>query len=129
MHGLIYIVRLCTVAAPSAFCSHRFIKEGEMKADYPIVIGGENFGCGSSREHAPVCMGAAGACHSSCITAADVLHHFIADAIRCISNYNLKRATAPAHMQSVIYSCQWFSLPVSCKQWLDHHEFVCCVHC
>lgn len=32
-----------------------------MKAEYPIVIGGENFGCGSSREHAPVCMGAAGA--------------------------------------------------------------------
>ena len=31
-----------------------------MKSEYPIVIGGDNFGCGSSREHAPVCMGAAG---------------------------------------------------------------------
>ena len=40
--------------------TNRFIKEGEMKSEYPIVIGGENFGCGSSREHAPVCMGAAG---------------------------------------------------------------------
>ena len=32
-----------------------------MKTEYPIVIGGENFGCGSSREHAPVALGASGA--------------------------------------------------------------------
>lgn len=31
-----------------------------MKTEYPIIIGGENFGCGSSREHAPVALGASG---------------------------------------------------------------------
>ena len=38
----------------------RYIDDGKMKTEYPIVIGGENFGCGSSREHAPVALGASG---------------------------------------------------------------------
>ncbi|KAF2299076.1 hypothetical protein GH714_030420 [Hevea brasiliensis] len=38
----------------------RFIEPNEMKTKYSIVIGGDNFGCGSSREHAPVALGAAG---------------------------------------------------------------------
>lgn len=37
----------------------RFIKEGQMDSEYPIVIGGRNFGCGSSREHAPIALGSA----------------------------------------------------------------------
>jgi 3-isopropylmalate/(R)-2-methylmalate dehydratase small subunit len=37
-----------------------FIKKGSMKTDYKIVIAGKNFGCGSSREHAPIALGAAG---------------------------------------------------------------------
>ena len=38
----------------------KFITPGELKTQYQIVIAGRNFGCGSSREHAPIAMGAAG---------------------------------------------------------------------
>ena len=38
-----------------------FVPEGGMKTEYQIVVAGRNFGCGSSREHAPIALGAAGA--------------------------------------------------------------------
>jgi 3-isopropylmalate/(R)-2-methylmalate dehydratase small subunit len=37
-----------------------FIDESTGKTPHTIMIGGSNFGCGSSREHAPICLGAAG---------------------------------------------------------------------
>ena len=38
----------------------RFVRENEFKSDYTIVVGGKNFGSGSSREHAPLAMAEAG---------------------------------------------------------------------
>jgi 3-isopropylmalate/(R)-2-methylmalate dehydratase small subunit len=44
---------------PESLYATRFVKEGTLDSDYPIVIAGRNFGCGSSREHAPIAMGSA----------------------------------------------------------------------
>src|SRR5205823_3387147 len=43
---------------PDSLYPTRYVKEGQMESEYPIVVGGRNFGCGSSREHAPIAMGA-----------------------------------------------------------------------
>jgi 3-isopropylmalate/(R)-2-methylmalate dehydratase small subunit len=37
-----------------------FVRDDSFVSDYKIVIGGKNFGCGSSREHASFCMREAG---------------------------------------------------------------------
>ncbi|MFW5871356.1 MAG: 3-isopropylmalate dehydratase [Verrucomicrobiota bacterium] len=37
-----------------------FVEQGAVESEYSIIVAGKNFGCGSSREHAPVSLGAAG---------------------------------------------------------------------
>jgi 3-isopropylmalate/(R)-2-methylmalate dehydratase small subunit len=45
---------------PDSLYPVRFVKAGQLDSEYPIVVGGRNFGCGSSREHAPIALGSAG---------------------------------------------------------------------
>ena len=44
---------------PESAYPTRYVKEGQLDSEYPIVLAGKNFGCGSSREHAPIAMGSA----------------------------------------------------------------------
>jgi 3-isopropylmalate/(R)-2-methylmalate dehydratase small subunit len=37
-----------------------FVKEGASQSEYKIIVAGKNFGCGSSREHASICLQEAG---------------------------------------------------------------------
>ena len=45
---------------PKSLYPTRFVKEGQLDSEFPIVVAGKNFGCGSSREHAPIALGSAG---------------------------------------------------------------------
>lgn len=44
---------------PDSLYPTRYVKEGQLDSDYPIIVAGRNFGCGSSREHAPIALGSA----------------------------------------------------------------------
>jgi len=44
---------------PDSLYPVRFVKPGQLNSEYAIVVAGRNFGCGSSREHAPIALGSA----------------------------------------------------------------------
>ncbi len=45
---------------PESLYATRVVTPGKLDSEYPIVVAGKNFGCGSSREHAPIALGSAG---------------------------------------------------------------------
>ncbi len=48
------------IGLPDELYPVKFFPEGQAQSAYQIVVAGRNFGCGSSREHAPIALGAAG---------------------------------------------------------------------
>ena len=89
-----------------------FIKSGARQAEYGIIVAGRNFGCGSSREHAPIALGAAGI---RAIVAASFARIFFRNAIATGEQYPCETA---ANLHAV------FQTGDEAEIRLDREEFV-----
>src|SRR5262249_62324588 len=58
---------------PDSLYPTRYVEEGQVESRYPIVVGGRNFWCGSSREHSPIALSAAGC---KVVLAEKLVRHF-----------------------------------------------------
>ncbi len=77
-----------------------FVPAGESKTPYTIIVAGRNFGCGSSREHAPISLGAAG-------TQAVIAESFARIFFRnCIATGELYPVETPARLCDVLTTGQ-----------------------
>ncbi len=47
------------IGLPDSLYPVRFIEDGKLNSNFAIIVAGRNFGCGSSREHAPIALGSA----------------------------------------------------------------------
>lgn len=80
---------------PESLYPTPFVKEGQMDSEYSIIVAGRNFGCGSSREHAPIAIGSAG-CHV--VIAESFARIFFRNSMATGEIYPCE-ATAPVHQE------------------------------
>ena len=60
MFGRFAMIGLPVAAQGLPVGSVPFVKDGAPHSEYKVLIAGKNFGCGSSREHASICLREAG---------------------------------------------------------------------
>lgn len=70
-----------------------FVPAGEARSPYSVVVAGRNFGCGSSREHAPIALGAAGI---RAVAAQSYARIFFRNAVATGELYPLETEAEPA---------------------------------
>jgi len=71
----------------------RFVAAGASGSEFRILVAGKNFGCGSSREHAPIALGAAGV---RAVVAESYARIFFRNAVATGEVYPLEAAESPA---------------------------------